>query len=136
MNNTELWKIYGSELCAGDMLKKEEELMKKIAKLKSIERWEKAGLLERFREGSVEKECAPLFEEETRLLNEFQNNDVIKMTVQLEKGIEQNIIGLEVKEEDRVVGNIETYNKETGIALINITGKINMKLINNTPNPI
>lgn len=28
------WEMYGSELCAGDMIRKEEELEKKIAKLK------------------------------------------------------------------------------------------------------
>ena len=31
------WDIYGSELCAGDMIRQEEELEKKIQKLKESE---------------------------------------------------------------------------------------------------
>ena len=54
------WDTYGSELCAGDMIRQEEELEKKIANLKATniglkqlreikeetkKRWEKLGLL-------------------------------------------------------------------------------------------
>ena len=39
-----LWDIYGSELCAGDMIRQEDELSKKILKLKIIKKWEEAGL--------------------------------------------------------------------------------------------
>ena len=47
------WDTYGSELCAGDMIRQEEKLEKEIAKLKerellkkrTINRWEKSGLL-------------------------------------------------------------------------------------------
>lgn len=46
----DIWNIYGSELCAGDMIKQEENLEREIAKLKQREeitqRWSKAGLLE------------------------------------------------------------------------------------------
>ena len=35
--NRDLWKTYGSELCSGDMIRKEEILEKKIAKLKEEE---------------------------------------------------------------------------------------------------
>ena len=34
-HNRDSWEIYGSELCAGDMFKKEEELQEKINKLKN-----------------------------------------------------------------------------------------------------
>jgi NTP pyrophosphatase (non-canonical NTP hydrolase) len=43
------WNTYGSELCAGDMIRQEEKLEKEIAKRrqkqKTINRWKKAGLL-------------------------------------------------------------------------------------------
>ena len=32
--NSEIWNTYGSELCAGDMIRKEEELENKINELK------------------------------------------------------------------------------------------------------
>jgi hypothetical protein len=62
--------------------------------------------------------------------NNFSNNDLIKLTVQLEKGVEQNLIGVEIYDENhKIIGNVETYNKETGVALINVTSKIKMKLV-------
>ena len=33
--NTDIWCIYGSELCAGDMIKKEQEIENKIKELKN-----------------------------------------------------------------------------------------------------
>ncbi len=33
--NSTIWETYGSELCVGDMLKKEQELENKINKLKN-----------------------------------------------------------------------------------------------------
>ena len=41
-----LWDTYGSELCAGDMIRQEEKLEKEILKLKTIKKWEDSGLLE------------------------------------------------------------------------------------------
>jgi hypothetical protein len=41
-----LWDTYGSELCAGDMIRQEKELEKEILKLKTIKRWKEKGLLE------------------------------------------------------------------------------------------
>ena len=40
------WDTYGSELCAGDMIRQEDELSKKILKLKTIKRWKEKGLLD------------------------------------------------------------------------------------------
>jgi len=40
-----IWDTYGSELCAGDMIRQEEKLEKEILKLKTIKRWEDSGLL-------------------------------------------------------------------------------------------
>ena len=45
-SNMASWEIYGSELCAGDMSGKERALEKEILKLKTIERWKEAGLLD------------------------------------------------------------------------------------------
>lgn len=36
-SNRSMWDTYGSELCAGDMIREEEELEKKILKLKTKE---------------------------------------------------------------------------------------------------
>jgi hypothetical protein len=44
----------------------------------------------------------------------------MKMSVQLNKYIQNNIIGLEVKFDDNVVGNILEYNHETGMATIKL----------------
>lgn len=41
-----MWNTYGSELCAGDMIRKQDELQRKIEKLKIIEAWREAGLLD------------------------------------------------------------------------------------------
>jgi len=37
------WDTYGSELCAGDMIRQEEELEKEILKRKTVKKQEKAG---------------------------------------------------------------------------------------------
>ncbi len=42
------WDTYGSELCAGDMIRQEEELEKKILRLKTIKRWKESGLLDKY----------------------------------------------------------------------------------------
>jgi hypothetical protein len=44
----------------------------------------------------------------------------MKMTVQLSKGFTNNMSGLEVKVDDKVVGEIIDYNSETGMATINL----------------
>jgi hypothetical protein len=45
-SNRSMWNTYGSELCAGDMIRQEDELEMKILKLKTIKRWKENGLLE------------------------------------------------------------------------------------------
>ena len=41
-----MWDTYGSELCAGDMIRQEEELEKKILKLKTLKALRENGLLD------------------------------------------------------------------------------------------
>lgn len=41
-----LWDTYGSELCAGDMIRQEEELEKKILKLKTLKILKEKGLVD------------------------------------------------------------------------------------------
>ena len=40
------WKIYGSRLCAGDMLKQEDELLKKIQRSKELLKLRENGLID------------------------------------------------------------------------------------------
>jgi len=44
-SNKASWDMYGSELCAGDMIGKERALEKEILKQKTIARWKEQGLL-------------------------------------------------------------------------------------------
>lgn len=46
-SNKSAWDTYGSELCAGDMIGQEKALEKEIQRRRTIERWEKAGLLDK-----------------------------------------------------------------------------------------
>jgi hypothetical protein len=68
-----LWEIHGSELCAGDMLRKEKELEDKISKLKITNKWEKLGLLEGL--NGFDQTISKLFESKlSHLINE--NEDI------------------------------------------------------------
>lgn len=46
-SNKSAWDTYGSELCAGDMIGRENALEREIQRRRTIERWEKAGLLDK-----------------------------------------------------------------------------------------
>jgi len=68
-SNSSQWDTYGSELCAGDMIRQEENLEKEIVKLKererlkekTIKRWEKSGLLDGLT-GNVSENIGKMFE--------------------------------------------------------------------------
>jgi hypothetical protein len=60
-----MWDTYGSELCAGDMIRQEEKLEKKIMKLKTIEKWDKSGLLE----GLIPDKQLPFFEDPSQIVD-------------------------------------------------------------------
>ena len=45
-SNKASWDMYGSELCAGDMLGKEAAIQKEIDKLKVLEKWREAGIVD------------------------------------------------------------------------------------------
>lgn len=45
-SNKASWDMYGSELCAADMIGREHALQKEILKRKTIEKWREAGLLD------------------------------------------------------------------------------------------
>ena len=44
----------------------------------------------------------------------------MNVSVQLSKGFQNNIFGMEVKYDDKVVGEILDYNPETGMATIKL----------------
>jgi len=73
--NKAAWELYGSELCAGEMSANEHALRDQICELKkkkTIEKWEKIGLLEGL-DGDVNHQCAELFEAQlSHVLNETQ----------------------------------------------------------------
>jgi len=45
-SNKASWDMYGSELCAGDMIGKETAIQKEIEKLKTLKKWRDAGLVD------------------------------------------------------------------------------------------
>jgi len=64
------YSIYGSELCAGDMLAAEAKLELEIKRAKTIKKWDDSGLLEGL-DGNVRENCALLFEnQQSFLINE------------------------------------------------------------------
>ena len=45
-SNKASWDMYGSELCAGDMIGKERAIQKEIDRLKVLEKWREAGIVD------------------------------------------------------------------------------------------
>jgi len=66
-SNNAAWSLYGSELCAGDMLAEEAKLELEIKIAEGIKKWEDSGLLD----GNVKENWALLFEANpSQMINE------------------------------------------------------------------
>lgn len=71
-SNKSLWDTYGSELCAGEMIAEEKALEKEISKLKTIIKWDKAGLLEGL-DGNFAENIFKLFEAQQKFIIKENN---------------------------------------------------------------
>ena len=84
-SHSSMWDTYGSELCAGDMIRQEEKLEKEIEKLKTrqetIRRWKESGLLEGL-EDNLKENCAELFENQLSYL--IDENDTTTQFTEVE----------------------------------------------------